>query len=47
VWFPFFSRFSDITIFKSVGNAIQDVATAYAVLQRARAQGRGKQAQWE
>jgi len=36
-----------ITLFKSVGSAVQDVATAYAVLQRARQQGRGKQAEWD
>jgi ornithine cyclodeaminase/alanine dehydrogenase-like protein (mu-crystallin family) len=41
------SSSEDITLFKSVGIAIQDVATAYAVLQRARAQNRGKVAEWD
>jgi len=38
---------SDRTLFKSVGSAIQDVATAFAVLQRARAQKAGQTAQWQ
>ena len=43
----FSSLLSDITLFKSVGSAIQDVATAFAVLQRARAQNAGQAAQWQ
>ena len=44
---PLRSSPSDITLFKSVGTAIQDVATAYAVLQRARTMKLGKPAQWD
>lgn len=44
---PLRSSVADITLFKSVGTAIQDVATAYAVLQRARSIKLGKQAQWD
>jgi ornithine cyclodeaminase len=36
----------EITIFKSVGSAVQDIATAYAVLQRCQQQGLGKTAEW-
>ena len=32
---------TDITLFKSVGNAVQDVSVAQAVYQQAKAKGKG------
>ena len=37
---------SDVTIFKSVGMAVEDVAAAQLAFGRAQAQGRGQQVAW-